>query len=46
MKVTPTGFARMTSMLCACGTPMALALEGGYNELVTNECCEAVVRTA
>ncbi len=45
MKVTPAGFAHMTAMLLqAVSCPVACALEGGYNPLVTSECCEAVLR--
>lgn len=45
MRVTPTGFARLTELLLAAVTcPIAAALEGGYNSLVTCECCEAVLR--
>eukprot|EP00966_Prymnesium_polylepis_P133982 3097152-Prymnesium_polylepis.1 len=45
MRVTPAGFATMTSLLLK-GTscPVAAALEGGYNAPVTSSCCEAVLR--
>ena len=46
MKITPRGFACMTELLLnAVSCPVAAALEGGYNSLVTSECCEAVLRT-
>ena len=45
MKVTPAGFAQMTAMLLqTVSCPVCCALEGGYNRLVTSECCEAVLR--
>jgi acetoin utilization deacetylase AcuC-like enzyme len=45
MKVTPAGFAHMTAMLLqTVSCPVCCALEGGYNRLVTSECCEAVLR--
>ena len=45
MRVTPAGFAHMTAMLLeAVSCPVACALEGGYNPLVTSDCCAAVLR--
>ena len=45
MRVTPSGFAAMMRVLLE-GTscPVAAALEGGYNSVVTSQCCEAVIR--
>lgn len=45
MHVTPLGFASMTAMLLKTARcPVAAALEGGYNSVVTPHCSEAVVR--
>ena len=45
MRVSPTGFGCMTELLLnALSCPVAAALEGGYNSLVTCECCEATLR--
>lgn len=45
MRVTPMGFAALTTMLLRkLRCPVAAALEGGYHRLVTSQCCEAVIR--
>ena len=46
MRVSPAGFGAMTSMLMQAlpGCPLAAALEGGYNSLVTCACTEEVLR--
>ena len=45
MRVTPAGFATMTTLLMqAAQCPTSAALEGGYNSRVTSECCAATLR--
>ena len=45
MRVSPTGFGMMAKLLLEGVTcPIAAALEGGYNSLVTCQCTEAVLR--
>ena len=45
MHVTPTGFASLTTLLMRkLRCPIAAALEGGYNRVVTPQCTEAVIR--
>lgn len=44
MRVTADGFAQMTSALGTLGRPLALALEGGYNQDVTARCVAQVMR--
>jgi hypothetical protein len=44
MRVSPWGFAQMTAAFASLGKPMALALEGGYNQEVTATCVVEVTR--
>jgi histone deacetylase 6 len=44
MRVSPWGFAQLTCALGSLGRPMALALEGGYNQQVTAACVAEVAR--
>lgn len=44
MRVSPAGFAQMTLGLGQLGAPMVLALEGGYNQVVTAKCVAEVLR--
>ena len=44
MRVSPSGVGAFTRELMGLGVPTVLALEGGYNDIVTNHSCEAVLR--
>lgn len=44
MRVTPHGFAQITAAFGALNRPLALALEGGYNQGVTARCVAEVTR--